>query len=139
QPVALEHDVAVALLVECELILKARAAAAANAHAKPGEAHVCVLPGQELLNLLGALVADRDHPSAPLAAFKTFQSIAAPDRPRRRPRRGAHDPLRLGTCPRPRTSKSESRQRSPAPVRRSRTRPAGGTAFAPPPPPPRAL
>ena len=55
---ALEDDVAVALLVERELILEARAATAAHAHAQPCHAHVGLLGGEELVHLLGALVGD---------------------------------------------------------------------------------
>src|SRR5665213_891589 len=61
QPVALEHDVAVALLVERELILKARAAAPAHTYAQARHVHVGVLRGEELLDLLGTLVANGDH------------------------------------------------------------------------------
>src|ERR1035437_8504885 len=43
QPVGLEHDVVVALLVEGELVLKARAAAASNTDAQACAAHVGLL------------------------------------------------------------------------------------------------
>ena len=61
QAVALEHDVALALLVERQLVLESRAAAAAHAHAQPRDAHIRLLAGEEVVHLLGALVSYRDH------------------------------------------------------------------------------
>ena len=58
---ALEDGVGVALLVEGELVLEARAAAAAHADPQAREGHVGVLRGEELAHLLGSLVGDRDH------------------------------------------------------------------------------
>ncbi len=51
----LEDVVAVALVVEGELVLEARAAAAAHADAQAGGRDVGALGGQELPDLLGAL------------------------------------------------------------------------------------
>src|ERR1035441_4417514 len=90
QAVALEDDVALALLVEGELVLEARASPAAHAHAQPGHAHVRLLGGEKLVHLLGALVCDLDHRSAPVDGSKTFQSIA----PARPPLKASADPLR---------------------------------------------
>ena len=61
ESVALERQVALALLVERELVLKARAASPAHAHAQAGEGRVLGLGGEELVDLFGALVAQRDH------------------------------------------------------------------------------
>src|SRR3954471_22076896 len=60
QTVALEDHVAVALLVEGELILKARAAAAAHTDAQPGGCGRLALTGEKLLDLLGTLVREVD-------------------------------------------------------------------------------
>ena len=51
----LEDRVAVALLVEGELVLEARAAAAAHADAQAGRRTASSLASEELLDLLGAL------------------------------------------------------------------------------------
>jgi hypothetical protein len=59
--VALEREVALAPLVERELVLKARAAAAAHAHAQTRDRGILRLGGQKLVDLLGTLVAQRDH------------------------------------------------------------------------------
>jgi hypothetical protein len=59
--VVLEDLVAVALAVERERVLEARAAAAADAHAQARGSDVGALCGEELLDLLGALVGERDH------------------------------------------------------------------------------
>ena len=61
EPVVLEDRVAVALLVERQVVLEARAAATAHAHPQAGRLHVGVLAGEELAYLLGALVGDGDH------------------------------------------------------------------------------
>ena len=58
---ALEDGVALALLIEGQLVLKARAAAAAHAHAQARDRGVLLLRGEELVHLLGALVAQGDH------------------------------------------------------------------------------
>ena len=57
----LEDLVAVALGVERERVLEAGAAAAAHADAQAGGGDVGALRGQELLDLLGALLGERDH------------------------------------------------------------------------------
>ena len=58
QAVVLEDLVAVALRVERERVLEAGAAAAADADAQAGGLHVGALGGEELLDLLGALVGE---------------------------------------------------------------------------------
>src|ERR687887_2481654 len=60
QAAVLEDRIAVALLVEGELILEARAAAAAHADAQAGTGEVQALRVEELADLLGALVGERD-------------------------------------------------------------------------------
>ena len=57
----LEDLVAVALLVERERVLEARAAAAAHADAQAGRLDLGALGDEELADLLGALVGERDH------------------------------------------------------------------------------
>ncbi len=73
---ALEDDIAFALLIERELVLKPGAAAAADADSQAREADVCLLGIQKLVHLLGALVGDLDHRFTPVDGSKTFQSIA---------------------------------------------------------------
>ncbi len=58
QAAVLEDRVAVALLVEGELVLEARAAAATDADAQTGADVIGVLRVQELTDLLGALVGE---------------------------------------------------------------------------------
>jgi hypothetical protein len=57
----LEHLVALALGVERERVLEAGAATAPDAHAQTGSLDVGALGGEELLDLLGALVGEGDH------------------------------------------------------------------------------
>src|SRR3954452_11340626 len=60
QAVVLEDRVAVALVVEGEVVLEAGAAAAAHADAQAGERQVGVLGLQELADLLGARLGEED-------------------------------------------------------------------------------
>src|SRR5204862_7903024 len=60
-PVALEHLVVVAALVEGQLVLEAGAAATPNADPEAGHLGDPALLGQELANLLGTSFAQRDH------------------------------------------------------------------------------
>ncbi len=57
---ALEDDVAVLALVEGQLVLEAGAAAALDADAQAGGLGDLLLTGQELLDLLGTAVGERD-------------------------------------------------------------------------------
>src|SRR3954453_5005456 len=101
----LEDRVAVALLVEGEVVLKARATAAPDAHAQIGGLDVRALRGDELPHLFGALVGQRDHAS---------QRIAPGNRSWTR-------------CPLPKRSSSASSLPSPAPTPMWRTGPAAAT------------
>ena len=76
QAVVLEDLVAVALRVERERVLEARAAAAAHADAEARCAHVGALGGEELLDLLGALVGEGDHVSVSVGRSNASRSVA---------------------------------------------------------------
>src|SRR3954453_4876374 len=77
----LEDRVAVAVLVEGEVVLKARATAAPYAHAQAGGLDVRALRGDELTHLLGALVGQRDHASERIATGTlSWTSCRAPTR-----------------------------------------------------------
>src|ERR1044072_5205780 len=69
----LEDLVAVALGVEREVVLKAGAAAALDAHAQAGRRDVGTLRRKELMDLLRALVRDGDHARV---SRRRFQRIA---------------------------------------------------------------
>ena len=58
---ALEDGVVLALLVEGELVLEARAAASAHPDAQPRERHVGTLGVKELAHLVGSLVGECNH------------------------------------------------------------------------------
>jgi stress-induced morphogen len=59
--VVFEDDVALTLLVEGELVLEARATAAAHTDTQAGQRRIGLLGIKELANLLCALVRYRDH------------------------------------------------------------------------------
>ena len=60
EPVVLEDDVAVAALVERELVLEARAAAALDADPQAGDLDVGALRGEELAHLVRADLREGD-------------------------------------------------------------------------------
>src|SRR4051794_3569867 len=98
QAVALEDHVTVAVLVERELVLEARAASTPHADAQAGRRRSIALAGEKLLDLLGALVAERDSlgfvgdflchrftkysESLPCPPDARFRRTQAPDRDR---------------------------------------------------------
>src|SRR3954471_12297721 len=110
QAMALEDHVAFALLVEGELILEPRAASTAHADPQAGRRRLFALAGEKLLDLLGALVAERDSlglvgdflchrftkysESLPCLPDARFRRAQAPDRGR--------DSRRAGRCREPR-------------------------------------
>src|SRR3954451_3775319 len=79
QAVILEHLVAVALGVERERVLEAGAATAAHADAQAGGPDVGTLGGQELLDLLGALLGEGDQrsPAPAQSESNASRSVAA--------------------------------------------------------------
>src|SRR3954468_16433785 len=101
QAVVGEDLVAGALLVEGERVLEARAAATAHADAQTGRLDVRALGGEELLDLLCALLGERDHVSYSRGVpANTSRSVAVATLSVR--------------CPQPTSSSSASRPRSPA-------------------------
>src|SRR5579862_1900960 len=79
-PLVLEHLVPGPLLVEGEGILKPAAASAPNPHAQPCRLGNRILRGQELADLLGALICQSDHASASIAmghALATLSEVSA--------------------------------------------------------------
>src|SRR5215216_7941100 len=79
QPVVLEDRVTLALAVERQGVLEAGAAAAAHADAQPCGADVGALRGEELLDLLGALVGEGDHVSVSVGRSNASGSVARSD------------------------------------------------------------
>src|SRR3954465_6325979 len=101
EAVVLEDLVAVALRVERQRVLEARASAPPHAHAQPRRLRVGALGGEELMYLLGALFGERDHVSYSCGGLpaNTSRSVAAA--------------TLYVRCPRPTSSSSASRPQSP--------------------------
>ena len=80
QPVALEDSIALALLVEGQLVLEARAAAPTDPDAQSRKGHVGTLGVEELAHLLGSLVGELNH-CYPKCSEPTAPAILGPEMP----------------------------------------------------------